>query len=255
MALHSIEFSNLAEFDALAQSIAARLNCQASLISVIHDDALFALGHSMPATAVANRSLPMSDTVCARTMEAGHPLRIADVMGDPQFARIPAVKALGIGSYIGVPLRLESGTVVGALCAVSSEPRIWQDAEEQYLIAVSDLAESKIERHVLRYEQKALSAALAENDAILSTLAELQGRAMTVHNSDCELVFANATMRADLGLSYQELLALPCAAQRIVDKGRCGGEITLHLPGRAEHVLHVDIAREKDGLTLAEWRR
>lgn len=255
MALHSIEFSNLAEFDALSQSVAARLNCQTSLISVIQDDALFALGHSGPEVQIADRSIPIADTVCANTIRDAHPLRVSDIRADPLLRNTPTVAAFGIGAYLGVPLRTEAGAVVGALCAISTEARIWQDGEQKYLEALANLVESKIERHVLRYEQQALSAALAENDAILTTLAEVRGRAMTVHNDAGELVFANSALRTDLHLSFQELLALPHAAQRLAKQGQTQGQITLDMPGRTASALYVDLSRVENGLTLAEWRR
>ena len=205
MTHHSIDFSNLAEFDALAQSIAAKLNC--------------------------------------------------DVGSDPVLRSIPTVAAFDIGAYLGVPLRMESDAVVGAICALSNSPRIWQEAEMSFLSAVADLAESQIERHVLRYEQKALSAALAENDAILTTLSETRGKALTVHNAESELVFPNSALRTDLHLSYQELLVLPRAAQRLVAQGATAGAIEVDLPGRPVNALHVEVSAEKNGLTLAEWRR
>ena len=255
MTHHAIDFSNLAEFDALAQSIAAKLNCQISLISVVHEDALFALGHSGESSEKENRNVAMRDTLCARTIEAGQPLRICDVRGDPVLARTPTVEAMDIGAYLGVPLRMEGGGVVGAICALSSSARIWQDAEQAYLVAVADLAESKIERHMLRYEQKALSRALAENDAILTTLSESRGKPLTVHNQDGDLLFANATLRTELHLSYQELLVLPRAAQKLVEKGVWAGAIEVGLPGRPTNALRVEVSAEKDGLTLAEWCR
>lgn len=251
----SLDFSNLVEFDALAQSIAARLNCDSSLVSIAHEDALVALGHSGAEPDIARRSIAARDTICAHTMRAGKPLRLADVRSDPTLRNTPTVAAMNIGAYLGVPLRLEGGKTVGALCALSTEARIWQDAEENYLLAVADLAESKIERQVLRYEQRALSKALAENDAILTTLAETQGRAMTVHNEAGELVFANSALRTDLHLSYQELLVLPRAAQRLVNAGVQAGAVDVALPGRPCSALYVHLSPPKDGLTLAEWQR
>lgn len=255
MTHHSLDFSNLAEFDALAQSIAAKLNCRTCLISVMHEDALYALGHSGTDSEKAQRAILMRDTVCARTMERGMPLRVCDIAADPALRSISTVAAFDIGAYLGVPLRLEGGAIVGAICALSTSPRIWQDAELAFLSAVADLAESQIERHVLRYEQKALSAALAENDAILSTLSETRGKALTVHNADGELVFANSALRTDLHLTYQELLVLPRAAQRLVAQGATTGAIEVDLPGRPLSALHVEVSAEKNGLTLAEWRR
>jgi len=251
----SIDFGNMAEFDAVAESISARLRCDLSLVSIVQDDALRALGHSGGAAYRGDRTMAARDTVCARTIGQGTPLRVPDVRQHPGMRDAPSVAAMKIGAYLGVPLRLEDGRVVGAVCAIAHAPRIWSDGELAYLTAVADLVESKIERHVLRFEQMALSAALAENDAILTTLAETRGKALTVHNDAGELVFANTALRTDLGLSYQELLVLPRAAQRIARDGAQTGAISVDLPGRPNQALSVFLHEAKSGLTLAEWSR
>ena len=255
MAELTLDFSNMAEFDALAQSVAAKLNCAMSLVSVRQDDALLALGHSSADFPISERSVLARDTICAHTMQADTSLRVADVRRDARFANVPTVRAMNIGAYMGVPLRLDDGTSVGAMCALASSPRIWNTAEMDYLEAIADLVESKIERLVLRYEQKALSDALAENDAILTTLAEVSGTAITIHNDAGELVFANDATRADLELTYQELLVLPHAAQRLANGGARSGDVSVDMPGRPSHALHVQLYAPKAGLTLAEWSR
>lgn len=251
----AIDVSYMAEFDALAQSVAAKLNCDLSLVSVLQGDALLALGHSEAVQAVENRAINARDTICTHTIQAQMPLRVANVRGDARLRDVPTVEAMNIGAYLGVPLRLEEGRTVGAMCALAASPRIWNDAELAYLEAVADLVESKIERHVLRFEQKALSDALAENDAILTTLAEASGKALTVHNAAGELVFANDALRAELDLTYQELLVLPHAAQRLASGGALSGAVSVDMPGRPSHDLHVQLYAPKAGLTLAEWSR
>ncbi|MEM8656246.1 MAG: GAF domain-containing protein [Pseudomonadota bacterium] len=251
----AIDFSNLSDFDALAQSVTAKLRCDLSLISIAQEDALWALGHSEPDQTPETRTLLARDTVCEHTMKARAPLRVADVRSDPRLRTLSAVSAMNIGAYLGVPLRVNGDNIIGAMCALNETPRIWSDTELAYLEAVADLVESKIEKHMLRYEQKALSTALAENDAILSTLAEASGKAITVHNDAGELVFANDALREELDLTYQELLVLPQAAQQLADGGARSGDVSLDVPGRPNHALHVDLYAPKAGLTLAEWRR
>ncbi|MEX0311630.1 MAG: GAF domain-containing protein [Tateyamaria sp.] len=243
------------EFDAVAQSVAAKLNCALSLVSVLQDDALLALGHSNSETRVDERTVLARDTICAHTVASNAPLRIADVRKDSKLKHAPTVEAFDIGAYLGVPLRQDDGTPIGAICALSNAPRLWSDHEVTYLEAIADLVESKIERLTLRYEQEALSAALAENDAILSTLAAASGNAMTVHNDAGELVFANDATRADLDLTYQELLVLPRAAQRLAQGGARSGAVSVDMPGRPSQALHVQLHAPNAGLTLAEWRR
>ncbi len=251
----AFDFSNMAEFDALAQSVAAKLNCQMCLVSVLHGEALRALGHSKQGQPVEDRIMYARDTICGHTMRTGAPLRVVDVRNDARFRDVPSVEAMSIGAYLGVPLCREDGLPIGAMCALAASPRIWSNSELAYLEAVADLVESKIERHALRFEQKALSAALAENDAILTTLAEASGKAITVHNDAGELVFANVALRADLDLTYQELLVLPHAAQRLASGGAQSGAVSVDTPGRPSHDLHVQLYAPKAGLTLAEWSR
>lgn len=251
----STDFSNLAEFDALAQSIAAKLSCEISLISIVAADVLTAIGCSHVVTSSAERTMSARDTICSRTVRAGHPIRIMDVQADPEIRNIPTVKAMNIGAYLGVPLNTESGMTVGAICAVSTPARIWRDSELAYLQAVADLAESKIDRHLLRLEQKALSAALAENDAILSILSNVPGTAMTVHNLEGDLVFVSAAMKHDLRLSDPEMLALP-SVTRLLRRQKAPFDQAHRVqatPSSSE--LNVRLTIAENGLILAEWSR
>ncbi|MEP2889149.1 GAF domain-containing protein [Tateyamaria sp.] len=255
MSYMSIDFSNMVEFDALAQSIVAKLGCELCLVSVVHGETLTSLGHSDPGTPSENRSMSVRDTICERTVRTGQPLRLPDVRVDPELRNISSVRAMEIGAYLGVPLKVDGEAAVGAICAVSTTARIWRDSELAYLQAVADLAESRIERHLLRFERKALSDALAENDAILNMLSNVKGRGMTVHNADGELVFVNAAMKNDLQLNDRDMLALPNIARRVQQ---------LALPFNEAHVvrstptnteLSVQMTAADNGLVLAEWCR
>ncbi|MEL6451065.1 MAG: GAF domain-containing protein [Pseudomonadota bacterium] len=253
MSQFKVDFANLNEFDALAQSVSARLACDMCLVNVVNEDTLTALGYASQTPGEAVRTVAARDMVCAQTVARGDVLRLADVRSDPEMQKVPAVSAFGIGAYLGVPIRIGEGRVVGAVCAISKTARIWHDDEVDYMRAVADLAESKLERHLLQYEHAALSAALAENDAILTTLAECRGQAVTIHNDAGELVFANSALHTDLRLSCQEMMVLPRAVQRLVDDGAWMGVVDVAVPGRPESSLRVEVCAAKNGLTLAEW--
>ncbi|GGX57016.1 hypothetical protein GCM10007385_27290 [Tateyamaria omphalii] len=255
MAEFAFDFSHTDEFDKLARAVKAKLSCRTVMISVKQDDALLALGHSTRLIQLEDRLFPAQDTICTYVIQTGAPLRVVDVPSHSCWRHAPVSTTLGIGAYLGVPVRLNEGEPIGTLCALSDAPRIWNDEEFAYLETIADLIGSKIERLMLRYEQQALSDALAENDAILTTLAETSGKAITVHNDAGELVFANAALRAELDLTYQELLTLPHVAQRLADDGSRSGAVSVSAPGRPSHALHVQLYAPKEGLTLAEWSR
>jgi len=43
----------------------------------------------------------------------------------------PAIESAGVRAYLGVPLRTQSGQVVGSLCVFDREPREWSDEDLQ----------------------------------------------------------------------------------------------------------------------------
>ena len=65
-------------------------------------------------------SEPLAGSYCARVLDGRLPAVIADVSREPGTALLQITRDLQIGSYLGVPLRSETGEAVGMLCAVSS---------------------------------------------------------------------------------------------------------------------------------------
>lgn len=61
--------------------------------------------------------LPYADTLCARLLD-GAPPATADAPADPHYGDAPARSALGIVSYVGVPIRDRHGRVLGTLCGI-----------------------------------------------------------------------------------------------------------------------------------------
>lgn len=67
--------------------------------------------------AAEGESIDRTDSFCHR-MLAGAPAATCDAAHDPHYAEAPIRERLGITSYVGVPIRLADGTVVGTLCGV-----------------------------------------------------------------------------------------------------------------------------------------
>jgi hypothetical protein len=62
-------------------------------------------------------SADRTDSFCHRLL-AGAPNATADAEHDPAYADVPTRSALGIKSYVGVPVRDSSGVVIATLCGV-----------------------------------------------------------------------------------------------------------------------------------------
>ncbi|WP_051377874.1 PAS domain-containing protein [Derxia gummosa] len=116
-----------ASFDRLTR-VAARMNAAPiAFINFIDDHRQFIKSaFGMDGGLPDSRELPLVGGFCERVVATGAPLLLTDARLDPHFAGSLPVRALGLVSYCGVPLRLsEDGPVLGALSVCDRVPRDW----------------------------------------------------------------------------------------------------------------------------------
>lgn len=99
---------------------------------------------------------------CARIIESGRPLVLADASDPAAPPELAPGPGRGPAAYAGVPLLLD-GRTVGVLCAMDFEPRPWHDDE---LDALEDLAASAVTAFRLRRD-------IREREAAEQRLADL----------------------------------------------------------------------------------
>ncbi len=92
-------------------------------------------------------SSPLQDTVCQQMLEGRIDNYIRDAQGDDRVNALPMVRQLGVGAYLGVPIRLDDLHLY-VLCCLDRESRPSLGAREVRLL--SGLAESvRVELHSL----------------------------------------------------------------------------------------------------------
>jgi GAF domain-containing protein len=82
---------------------------------------------------------PLEDTVCQRMLEGRIGNYICDAQSDDRVNHLPMVQQLGIGSYLGVPIRLDDLRLY-VLCCLDRESR--PSLGEREVRLLSGLAES-----------------------------------------------------------------------------------------------------------------
>jgi len=73
---------------------------------------------------------------------------IDDARRYPSLRRNGAIRDLGVVAYVGVPLTLSNGHILGDLCAVDGRPRSWTDVDLAILRALAALATLEIEQRL-----------------------------------------------------------------------------------------------------------
>jgi two-component sensor histidine kinase len=132
-------------FDRLTRMVTRLLGVPVSLVSLVDDRRqFFKSQHGLQGAASEERQTPLSHSFCQHVVIAQAPLIVTDAENDPRVRENPAIPDLGVKAYLGVPLTLPSGHVIGSLCAIDGAPRQWSEADLKNLSDVAEIVLSEI---------------------------------------------------------------------------------------------------------------
>ena len=101
----------------------------------LHNVSLF--DRENPSLNLSGTVCGLSDTYCSIVSDTGQPFRVRDAMADPRLRAHPARES--VQSYVGVPVRLPGGGVLGTLCHYDGRPRLLPAGELAVMHAVAPL--------------------------------------------------------------------------------------------------------------------
>jgi hypothetical protein len=136
------------QFDRLARLAARVVNAPVALVSAVDRDRQFfksCLG--LPEPWATRRETPLSHSFCQHVVTAREPMMISDAREDDRVRDNLAIRDLGVIAYLGVPLVTREGHVIGTLCVIDHEPRVWTSEE---LNLVEDVAAAVVTEITLR---------------------------------------------------------------------------------------------------------
>jgi serine phosphatase RsbU (regulator of sigma subunit)/PAS domain-containing protein len=121
------------------------LGVDAAQVSLFGDDELVLGGTGLPQGTVGIR-VPLTESLCAVTAAASPAVVVApDARADPRLALLPPVASGEVASYLGIPLTVVEGQVVGALSAFGRAPRTWTDADVALLRQLGNAVEIELQ--------------------------------------------------------------------------------------------------------------
>ncbi|WP_019812841.1 GAF domain-containing protein [Saccharomonospora saliphila] len=128
------------EFDSVAARLAEMADAPYAMVNFISEKQQYFAGLYTPDTSNAGaldaaqtaaqaspgRVMARDHGYCPHVVVRRKALILGDVCDYPRFAGNPVVDEIGIRAYMGVPLiEEETGSALGTICAVASEPRPW----------------------------------------------------------------------------------------------------------------------------------
>ena len=138
----------------------------------------------------AGLRVPFQDSFCTH-MVAGRSHQLSNnVAEDPTYAAITARAGSDIGSYVGVPLEVSDGHLVGSLCAISHNQDAYSESDRQLLLVISRLLAYELERKQAARDLRVLTDQLHEQ-ATTDSLTGLSNRRIFVESLEREWELTN----------------------------------------------------------------
>jgi GAF domain-containing protein len=128
------------EFDQFAARLAQITGAPYAMVNFVGDQEQYFAGLYTPSNSATSSALEAAQASAhgspGRTMALDHgfcphvvvrrkALVLDDVCDYPRFAGNPVVDKLGIRTYLGAPLIDRTGTALGTICVIATEPRPW----------------------------------------------------------------------------------------------------------------------------------
>lgn len=229
-------------FDRITRLAARLTGAAATFISLVDADRDFLKSHCGFGELLAGGRQLQGRTFCHYALLSDEPLVIGDVSLDPIFAAVPTVQAMAVRAYVGIPLALDDGQVIGSLCAIDFVPREWSADDLEVLTELAHFVTREIHlrqmaREALDNTQRAQTATRERRDTL----------AAVAHDLRTPLHVIDMTLQAiDRLPEIQRDAALERARRATGSMARMVDDLLEHAPlqgGPNQHTTRIDAAR------------
>ena len=162
-----------ASFDNLTKLATELLDVPVSLVSIVdyaNKRQYFKSQIGLTDHWAIDRQTPLSHSFCQYVVNSNAPLIVEDARKSELLKDNLAIPDLGVTAYMGTPFYGPSGIPIGALCAISGEPRVWSQSDKDKLntlaSCVTDLIRLRASlktSEALRKEQQEFAAVLSHD--------------------------------------------------------------------------------------------
>nr|WP_280987312.1 GAF domain-containing protein [Fulvimarina endophytica] len=165
---------------------------------------------------------PSNRALCERVTRSGEVVVIADMSWDGWVRAEPATGEMSVRAFIGVPLRLSSGNVIGSLCAMDTRVRDWSADD---LSLMQDFSEIIMREVALRTEVERRKAAEEETRLVARELQHRSRNAFSILQAVISLSMRDAGLTS-LKLEIIDRISSVAATQELIAESE-GGTILL----------------------------
>ncbi len=188
-----------AEFNDIVELVKAGVRCPVAVVSILDADRQVFIAHlGLPGQWAERGETPLTHSFCQYVVNDAQPLVVDDATLHDLVKDNLAIPDLGVISYMGVPIALPDGTIIGALAAIDGEPRQWTPAELDVLKKVGKVACNQIETFVSERRWGRLFEQLEEGIVVGSLIRDDAG-----HVTDWRIETVNTAWARMAGVTVE----------------------------------------------------
>jgi len=154
--------------DRLTKMASKLLDVPLTIVSAVgKEKQVFKSFYGLPEPWASSPSIPIDNSVCRYTF-SGDILALEDASEQPLLKDNPALPALKLTAYLGIPLVTEEGHILGAFCAIDYKRRSWSEKEIEIL---KELTHSVMSEISLKLALKELELRQREREKMIAMVA------------------------------------------------------------------------------------
>lgn len=140
-----LDRSGREQFHHLTEHVRVALQVPVAIISIVDEDRQVFAGHcGLPAPWDSRGETPLTHSFCQHVVERAEVLEVSDADLHELVNSNHAIADLGVRAYLGVPIALPTGELVGALAAIDTTPRQWSEHDRKVLESLALVVEREI---------------------------------------------------------------------------------------------------------------
>ena len=165
------------QFGHLTNHVRDVLDVPVAIVTLVDENRQVFAGHSgLPAPWGERGETPMTHSFCQHVVNRNAPLRVPDARLDPLLKGNHAIADIGVVAYLGIPLALPDGEVVGALAAIDTEARTWSEADMRRLRSIARTVEKEMDVRISESRWRTLFESLQEGFILGRVVRDAAGR-------------------------------------------------------------------------------
>jgi PAS domain S-box-containing protein len=200
------------QFGQLTEHVRAALDVPVAIISIVDENRQVFAGHcGLPEPWATLGQSPLSHSFCQHVVATDAVLRIEDARLNALVQGNGAIDDIGVVAYLGVPIRLPGGHLIGALAAIDTKPRIWSDRDRMSLETLAKVVEKQIDVGVSELMYRTLFLEMQEGYYVGSAVRNDRDEIVDIRFEDVNPAFERLTGLAPgavLGANLQEIAPL-----------------------------------------------